>query len=159
MNLRVLGYLDTIVILSNLRLRHWEHLEGDGDIRTLVLRDEDGDMPILAKWASARSFLQRLRNEAAPFLNGLPAELGRAWIESLLPGRSTPWRSEDQSDWLTLRVCLATPPGGWLYCNGEAMVLQPGIVAYVNVQAPTSSLNLGPSPRLHLCCEVRRPDL
>lgn len=159
MNIQPVGWLDTLVVLGNLRLRHWERLEGDGDVQTVLLRDEEGEASLLKKglFKSMQSFLARLSNEAAPFLGNQPAELGRAWIECLRPGRHTGWTEEPAGEWLQLRICLATPPNAWLYCGGESAVIQPGVIAYVNVQAPTSSLNLGTSPRLHLVVEVKKP--
>jgi hypothetical protein len=111
----------------------------------------------MEKFGSAKTLLARLKNAAAPFLGGKPAELADIWIESLLPGGKTPWSQVDDPELLRLYIALASPPGAWFYCGGEAAQLGIGVVNWVNIALPHSVLNLGNAPRVCLVANVRRP--
>lgn len=164
-HLTVIGWLDTGLVWSRLRQVYWERFEGDGDLDTIPLLDEDGaKLPIMRGekgWQGANTFLTRFKQAAAPFLGGKPAELGATWIERLRPNGKTPWTVIDEPDWLRIHVCLSGPPGAWLYCGGEALNgagMMPGSVVYVNVSALHSAVNFGNAPRIHLVANVRRPN-
>jgi hypothetical protein len=164
-HLQAIGWLDPLLVLSRLRQVYWERFEGDGDLDFIHLLDEDGSkLPIMRGekgWQGANTFLTRFKQAAAPFLGGHPATLGATWIERLRPNGKTPWTVIDEPDWLRIHVCLAGPPGAWLYCGGESVngtLLMPGAVMYINTAALHSAVNFGNAPRIHLVANVRRPN-
>lgn len=159
-NIQPFGWIDTRMMLSNLSLRYWEALVGAGDIQTLPLRDPDGNLPILEgskKFGSALTLLARFRSQAAAFMEGKPADLAAAWVEVLQPEGSTPWTRNDDPEFLQFRICLASPPGAFLFCGDQKEVIGVGIINLINTAMLCSSVNAGTAPRIHLVINVRRP--
>ena len=160
-HIRPIGWMDSAKLTANFILRYADQLSSDGPVLKLHLRDDDrGDLPILTgdrKFGSAVNFLQRLKQTAAPFLGGKPADLGSVWIERLMPNGHTPWSQEDEPELIRLHIALTTNPHAFLYCGGEGVNLGIGVVNYVNAQALTSAANFGTAPRDHLVVNVRRP--
>ena len=160
-HIQAVGWIDTWLISSRLRQLYFDRFEGDGDVQTLHLLDEDGEnLPILngeKGWKGASTFLKRLSNDAAPFMGGLPADLGAVWIDRLRPNGKTPWTQIDDPDWLQFRIALFSPPGAWFYVGGEALVLGVGTINYINTAALHSRVNFSNAPCVHLVANVRRP--
>lgn len=126
----------------------------------LPLRDEDGDLPILKEWKTARALLARFRAAAAPFLDGHTATLGKVWIEQLPGECGTPWTiAEDDyaQAHIRTRTCLIPSPGAWSLSGGEQLMIPVGSVATVEHRALCSEVNFSPYPRTHLIVDVKKP--
>lgn len=162
MNIRQIGFLDVSTCMAGFVRLYQEKLKPDGDgLETFLLRSAEADAPILREWASARKLLARLKNEAAPFLNGKPATLGKAMVTRLKPGSHTPWSFDDSdygSDHLRLHICLIPSPMAFLYSGGEMANPAVGVVTYFNTQVLHSEVNIGPCSRVALVVDVKRPD-
>lgn len=161
MNIQSVGWLDTSLVWMRLRLSYWDRFEGDGDLETLHLLDDEGEeLPILKGekgWKGVGTFLTKLSNAAAPFLNNRPAEFAGVWLDRLKPNGKTNWGQTDEPDLLRVHICLAGPPNALFYCGGEAAVLGVGVVNYINVGALHSRVNFGNAPAIHMVANVRRP--
>ena len=143
------------MLLSNLRLRYWEEF-AVGELTDRIDLRTDSDLPILKRWKTAATFIERLKAEGAPFIGDNP-EVGPIWIERLNGDTATPWTKYENPDWLRIEVALTATPLAWLYCGGDGAVIPVGQVCYVNHQAPTSAVNFGNRARIHLIAHVRRP--
>ncbi len=156
MNIVPLGFLDIATFAATYvqKYRAREH--------PLILRGMGGDATvILNEWKSAKALLTRVKNAAAPFFGGVPAELGGVYLDTLRPGESVPWaadESEYRRDYHDIVVCILPSPGAWVYCGGESAVLPWGQVTAINRAAMTSEVNFGPSSRTNLVIGVKRPD-
>ena len=164
MNITQIGFLDVSACTATFVRLYREKLKPDASYEgaeTLLLRGAESDSPLLKEWASARKLLARLKNEAAPFLNGKPAVLGKAMIVSLKPGAFTPWRYDDSDyaqDHLRLYINLIPTPQAYIYSGGETANPPVGSVTFFNTQVLHSEINLGPCNRVSLIVDVKRPD-
>lgn len=148
------AFIDTSLMTANLLIRHKDHIK-DGVMR---LRDDD-DLPILQSFKSAKVVFGRIRKALAR--DGVPPELGRAFIEVLAAGDTLSWRVEEDEYALEhdrLHLCLVPSPGAWLYAGGE--MLSPGVgwLTFFNQRVLHSEANFGLVDRIHLVVYVRRPD-
>lgn len=166
MNLRGIGFLDLSAFTATFVRTYRERMKDDanyegGGAQTLLLRSATTDASFLKEWKTARAVLNKLRNEAAPFLGGKPATLGKAMIVSLKPGSFTQWQwSDDEYSQahFRLHVCMIPSPMAYVFAGGEAGNLIVGNVTYVNTQSLHSEINLGPCARVHLVVDVRKPE-
>lgn len=155
-----LGFIDTSAFTAMFVVKYKERMKDGvlwlrGGPDTLVAAE---DAPILKEWKSARALLQRIRNKAA---ETSPAELGRAWIETLDPHSGTPWSMEPDEHtaaFARLRVCLLTAPGCWSFSGSVNAQLAVGVVNLVENRVISSEANFSDHPRTHLIVEVSRPD-
>ncbi len=123
----------------------------------LPLRSEDGALPILAEWKSAKALLNRLRLMAAAYLNAHDLELGEAALVLLKAQGMVEW-SVRESDWASLQLCIVPSPSAWVYSGGECSVLPVGQLTFVNRRVLHSAVNFGNHPCIHLVVDVRKPD-
>ena len=164
MNINQIGFLDVSACTATFVRLYREKLKPDASYEgaeTLLLRGAESDSPLLKEWASARKLLARLKNEAAPFLNGKPAILGKVLIVSLKPGAFTPWQIDDSEygqDHLRLYINLIPSPMAFLYSGGEMSNPAVGSVTYFNTSVLHSEINLGPCARVSMVIDVKRPD-
>lgn len=152
-NIKAIGFLDTLSLTANLRLRYWEQLEGG----RIDLRTAGADHPILETWASARSILVRIKNESAPFFQDVPGDIMDAYIERLEPDTGNAWDKSD-GELLRIQVTLAPSPAAVVYCGAEAAILPVGQVTYINDREMTSTINRGPCAQISLVVRVRQPN-
>jgi len=148
MSLRSIGFIDTSMMTANLLVRHRDSFT-DG---SLLLRDGDGDRPILDKFKSAKNLLNRIRR-----LMGETSVIRRAEIISLPPGGFTSWREEksvETEQMARVHVCLVPSPGAWLYCGGDALVAPVGQMLLLDHRMLHSEINLGMNDRIHLVVDV-----
>lgn len=133
----------------------------DGIERIPLIVDGKPNAPC-KEWKSATALLARLRNEAAPFFGGRPAQIDRAFVERLKVNVITEWIADETAfaeEHVRVMICLVPSPGAWVYCGGENAVLPVGQIVAVNIRAMTSHANFGPCPTLRLCLDVRRPEV
>ena len=162
MTIRPLGFLDTSTFTAMYVMKHREKVD-NGILRLRDFKDGEAgpsDLPILREWKSARALLSRIRNAAAPLLEGRVPDLGRAWVEIVPPLSGTPWNAEsdDYADaHHRTRTCLIGGPGAMSYCGQAAANLLPGIVNFVDLRALSSETNTGEYPRVHLVVDVKIP--
>lgn len=137
-------------------------VESEDGIERIPLT-HDGRLNALCKeWKSASALLGRIRNEAAPFFGGKPAQVDRAFIERQKVDVLTPWfadETEFAEEHVRVMICLVPSPGAWIYCGGENMVLPVGQLVLANVRVDTSYANFGPCATMRLCLDVRRPEV
>ena len=156
------GFLETSQFTALFVVKYRERMvDGMLPLRAIKEGDEDAtDCAILKEWKSARALLTRFRAAAAPFLGGQSATIGRAWVESLPPGASTPW-TMDETDYgrshYRTRVCLIPSPGAWSYSHGAAALLAVGAVNIFDPTLASCEVNFGDHPRTHLVIDVCRP--
>lgn len=168
MNLTALGFTDvsrlaaSFVLLTSKeaadsrdKLHHGVrslHLIADGEEADILTRDKP--------WKVAKSFLTRLRNEAAPLFGGVAPKIENASVRSVTPGGRIDWWADHGEETQALRqvhVGLVPSPGAWLYCGGEAIVLNVGTVMLVNTRALHSEINLGPTTMSKLVVDFLAP--
>jgi hypothetical protein len=149
-SLRSLGFIDTSMMTANLLVRHRESFMGG----SIVLRDAEGDRPVLEKFKSAKNLLNRIKRLVGGDSDCL---IRRAEIVSLPPGGFTPWQEEksvETEQMVRVHVCLVPSPAAWLYCGGDAMVAPVGQLVLLNHRMLHSEINLGMNDRIHLVVDV-----
>lgn len=161
MNIFSIGFLDASVFTANLILRHKAKLqEVDPGISLLPLRTEDGDLPIMAEWGSAKALLSKVRAAAAPILGGKPGILARASVVQLGVGACVPWAADDDDYAQTvhrLLLCLIPSPGCWVYSGSEGTIPSVGMLTLVNHEVLHSVINTGQNPCTQLIVDVLKP--
>lgn len=160
--LRAVAFLDLSTFTATYVRSYKEELKDDASYagaQTVHLRSADADLPVLKEWRSARALLQRLRNEAAPFLGGKPAVLGRAFIVSLKPQAFTDWQRHEDAyslEHMRLIVPMIPSPGYTVFSGGVGLNPPVGQVTFVDVQNLHSEINLGLCACANLVVDVRR---
>jgi hypothetical protein len=162
MSIQPLGFLDTRQLTALYVLKHEKAAE-NGVLRLRDFKDDETDptdLPILREWKSARAVLARVRSAAAPFFEGRPPTLGRAWIETVPPMAGTPWAAE-QDDYAEAhhrtRTCLIPCPGAMSYSGQASANLLVGIVNLIDHRQLCSEVNMGEHSRVHLIVDVKAP--
>ncbi len=159
-----IGFLDTTAFTAYLTLKYRERMQ-DGILDLRIVDPDDIDplkivaAPILKEWKSARLLLKRIENEAALLLKG-PAELGRAWVETLMGGHGAPWRIEDDEygqGVLRTRTCLIAAPDAYVFSGTAHAMLGVGVVNTVEHRILHSEVNFGAHPSTHLIVDIFRP--
>lgn len=164
MSIRPVGFLDLSNMTSTFVRTYRERLKDDSNYpgaQTLLLRSATSDGSILKDWKTARAVLMRLKNEAAPFLGGKPAVLGKAMVVSLKPSSWTDWEFSDDEYSLAhirLHICMVPSPLAFVYSGGAGLNLPVGQVFAVDQQALHSEINLGPCARVHIVVDIRKPE-
>lgn len=161
MNIFPIDFLDTSTFTANLLLRHKAKFqELEPGLSVLPLRNDAGDLPVLAEWGSAKALLSRIRSTAARILpEGKPGVLARAHVVTLNPGTVVPWGVDEEEYGATvhrLHVCVIPSPGCWIYAGGESANPAVGILTLVNHQTLYSAINIGQHPCTHLIVDVLR---
>lgn len=166
--IRALGFLDVSKFTANFLLRYRDkHLIETEYGGLLPLRDADAEgaivaLDVLKEWLSARSLFTKLKNEAAPWLDGQAAILMKACIEVVNPDCATPWTQENDDYAKSihrLRVCLIPSPNAMTHSGPHVANLGVGLVNLVDHTVQNCETNFGaPCPRTHLIVDVRRLD-
>ena len=157
-----LGFIDTSTFTSMFVVKYKERMKDGllwlrGSPDTVV---EIDDASIMKEWKSARALLQRIKNKVAETTKA-PAELGRAWIETLEPHSGTPWSmdpDEHTASFVRFRICLLGAPGCWSFSGNQNAQLAVGVVNLIENRVICSEANFSDYPRTHLIVEVSRPD-
>ena len=155
-----LGFIDTSTFTAMFTVKYKERMK-DGLLWLRGSPDTLADIEdavVLKEWKSARAILQRIRNKAS---ETSPAELGRAWIETLDPHSGTPWSmspDEHTARYAQLRICLLGAPGCWSFSGTQNVQLAVGVVNLIENRVICSEANFSDYPRTHLIVEVSRPD-
>ena len=154
-------FLDTSAFTAMLVVKYRDRMEGG----TLFLRDAFGDeiedKPLLKEWKSARALLARFKTSAASLLEGKPATLGKAWIETLPGNHGTPWTLEEDDyaqAHIRTRTCLIPAPDAYSMSGLDRVLLGVGVVNVIEHRLLHSEINLSTHPRTHLIVDVRRPE-
>lgn len=162
-HLRPLGFIDTSAMTAKLILSYRNRFEAmDDGTERIVLSEANEATALLKEWKSATALLARLRNEAAPYFGGNPAQIDGAFIERIKTGVVTAWRADESEyaeEHVRAMICLVPSPGAWVYCGGESVVPMVGQIVLVNVLAQTTCANFGPCATIRLCLDVRRPEV
>ena len=157
MNIQPLAFIDTWAFSATLYARYKERFVGEHHSMDLIpLRSEEGALPILAEWKSAKALLARIRVAAAPFMGDRTPDLGQAAVVRLKPGGFIEWSREEAGT--SLHLPIVPCPGAWVYAGGEASVLPVGQLTYVNRRVPWSAVNFGEHSVIHLIVDVSVPD-
>jgi hypothetical protein len=156
-------FLSTAEFTAMFMVKYKERMkEGILRLRDIPEADDDAvDLPIMKEWKTARGLLTRFKNAAAPLLNGQPAVLGKAWIETLPGNCGTPWLLEEDDyaqAHIRTRTALIITPENYSMSGVDRISLGVGVVNVVEHRVLHSEINLGPHPRTHLIVDVRRPD-
>lgn len=119
------------------------------------------DYPILKDWKSARALLARIKDAVQPILGETKAVLGKVMVVRLKVGGHVDWHV-DQGEYAAkhdrTHLCLLPSPGAWLYSGGEQYQPPVGQLTWFNNAVVHSALNMGPVARVHLICDIRKPD-
>lgn len=169
MNLRPLGFLDVSRLAASYLLFASKEAADSRDqhhhgVRTLWLRQEGEDAGILTRdkpWKAGRAFLTKIRNETAPMFGGVAPVLGDVCLRSIVPGGRIDWHAdhgEERSRIRQLHLCLIPSPGAWVYCGGEALVLNVGGATLVNHMVLHSEINMGPCTMTKAVVELIPPE-
>lgn len=178
------GFIDASMMTATLLTRHKALFEADTrrqehlasphhDTQSILLRGPKSpsaenwledvpqvDLPALSEWKTAKALLARIKNAVAPLNDNKPGILGKAMIVSLKPNGFVDWHVDEGSYAEThhrLHLCLVPSPGAWLYSGGEAFSPPVGLLTGVNNRVLHSALNTGPTARIHLIVDVRKP--
>lgn len=184
MTIAPLDFIDVSHMAAALVMKHSVHFRDDTrrqdvigsphhDTETILLRGPAGevsreswfadvahtDMPILAKWPTARQVIEAIAVSHKRRTGGEPV-FGKIMVVSLKPGGSVDWHT-DQGAYAEahdrMHICLQPSPGAWLFSGGAQAILPMGQLAYFDNHVLHSAINLGPVPRVHLICDIRRP--
>jgi hypothetical protein len=168
------GWLDTFELAASLRQR-MGRFAPDADAapgrKVIPLRGpaEDSDpaddtrfqfnRAATQKWPELRAALERILR-VGKALGGI--DLGRIELELVSPGAALPWRRE-VGDYVEryerLHLALRTNPGAIVYSGNEGLHLLVGAATIVARRGvPTSAVNMGESPRIHLVVDFRRKE-
>lgn len=160
--IRPVTFLDTRQVAARFVLKYERQLDnGVLKLRDLDDEGEAVDLPILAEWGSASSLLKRIKTGAYALLEGKPAVLGKAWIESLPGGHGTPWLAETDEyaqAHIRTRTCLVPVPDSFSFSGTDRVALGIGIVNVIEHRIPHSEVNLSAYSRVHLVVDIKRPE-
>jgi hypothetical protein len=155
--IRAIGFIDTSRFTAHFMVKFEKHMQ-DG---VLPLRDENGDLPIIAEWLTAKAMLGRFKTGAAALNNGKTLTLGKAWIERLPGGHGTPWTVEEDTyaqEHIRTRTCMISVPDAYSFSGGDKLLLNVGVINVVEHRVLHSEVNFSTYPRVHLIVDVRRPE-
>lgn len=157
-----IGFLDVSECAATWVRVYKQKMKDEGDGRqTMILRGAESDAPVLKEWASARKLLQRMKNEAAPYLGGKAAVLGKASVLVMKPQAFTQWRVDDDpytAAHIRTMTCLVPSPLALIYSGGAAANLAVGTVTVVGQHMLHSMVNLGVNAACYLIVDLCRPD-
>lgn len=161
--IRPVGFLDTSGFTGMFTVKYRERMrDGILPLRSIPEGDDEAqDLPIMKEWKTARALLTRIKAGAAPLLDGQPATLGKAWVETLPGNCGTPWTIEEDDyaqGHIRTRTCLIPTPENYTMSGLDRVTLGVGILNIVEHRILHSEINLGAFPRVHLIVDVRRPD-
>lgn len=153
--IQFIAFLDVSAFAARYELTHKRSPDMQDGV--LVLRDAEGERPILKEWKGARALLARIRAGAAAYFDGVTPDLGRAWIETLPPQSGTPWALEDDSSFVRTRMAIVPSPHAFSYSGSMSGSLAWGALNVVDHRALSSEVNHGDTARVHLVVDIVRP--
>lgn len=162
------GFIDPYELAATLRQRA-ELFPRTGDIRVLPIRgpgrngDPDDDAAFVwtrgrEKWPALTAVLNQFERSAS--VSG-EIEWGRIYFEQLMSGAIIPWTKDDTayaSRFFRTHLALRSNPLTRVYCGVASMLMIVGDVNVLGQRLPTSAINLGETPRVHLVIDFRRKD-
>lgn len=161
MNIAPIAFVDTWSFASTLFARYKDRFVGDHHSMTMLpLRSEEGPLPILSEWKSAKALLSKIRTAAAPFMDGKAADLGAAALIHMKPGGFMEWTwegGEYAQAHCRFHLCVVPAPGCAIYSGGESGVLPVGMLTYVNRLVLHSAVNHSDTPAIHLVVDLQKP--
>lgn len=165
-NILLLGHVDTWALAGSLRSKIGLFKEGTPRVvavraprRGTEAADEDFVSYKETMWPELRNMIALLRRKAEAAVGEI--ELGLVSLEQLDPGAIVPWHTESGAyaeRFTRAHLALRTNPGALVYCGPEAIHMAPGFLNAINMLAPTSQVNFGEHPRIHLIVDFRRKE-
>lgn len=183
-NIAFIDFVDPSHMAAALLMKHAVHFADDRrrqefpgsphhDTETILLRGPavivsretfQADVPhedqhLLEKWPSARRVLDVI---AAGHVarTGSPAVLGKAMVVKLRVGGTIDWHV-DEGAYAEVHdrfhLALTPAPGARLLSGGDSVTLTPGTLVWLNNRALHSAINMGPTERIHLIVDIRKP--
>jgi hypothetical protein len=115
------------------------------------------DLRELVRWPEAQAVLDEALSTAERRV-GHAVELGRAYLEMLDAGASTPARravGNYPAQHVRVVLGLRCNPGSYLWCPPEHVVLMPGQAVLTSPALYHGALNAGETARIHLVMDIR----
>jgi len=156
-NFLAVGWFDTWPMIASLRQRQNLFPAADEGRRRLAIREPGDGEDVwrhhdeFEKWVPLRNLIAKIRRQ--PATEG--TDTGRILLEWLEPGAVVHW-THHETNWQRFHMALVTNPLCWVFSGAEGLHMQVGFLNWINLAQPTSQLNLGESPRIHLVVEFRK---
>jgi hypothetical protein len=160
---RAVDHIDVFELSCSLRPRMNLFGPAKEGVRLLGLRWADDGVwkahKETRKWTELRNSITRIKRLGKALLPDEDLEEGAIFLEMLDPGSSTSW-SDDPVDYLRVVLPIRTNPRALMHAvpaSGlpEAVHLPQGQLTLC-APALSSATNLGQSPRVHLCINIRQ---
>ena len=129
---------------------------GDGDLQSIVIRriDETGvarfRKELWQRWPPLTNVVGIIRRHP----RAKEMELGRVALELLKPAGIVPWERETTT-WQRLHLAIVTNLAAMMHSGTQQIHMPAGSLWWVNLAWPTSEVNFGEFPRIHLTIEFR----
>lgn len=118
------------------------------------------DSEALEAWPTARAVIAKIA-ESHRLRSGLEPIFGKIMVVSLKAGGWVDWHV-DQGFYAQVHdrfhLCLIPSAGGLMFSGGMSAALPQGQLTYFNNHVLHSAINVGTNPRVHLICDIRRPE-
>jgi hypothetical protein len=156
--LRLLGHIPVWDLQASLHRRERRaELVGEDGVKTLVVRDGAWRHPGLTangtvKWPSLRNVISRANRMVDQVVPQY--EIARAEFEELEPRARIPWA--DGQPGIAVHIGVVTNPAALLYSGNQAFGVSEGQIVAMEMEAVTSAVNHGETPRIHLILMLRK---
>lgn len=183
MNLFSFAFVDPTLFLSTLTLKYGKHFADNDQPRhfteppfpncqhIVLCGPSDGnwgndaehvDSPIFQSWPSARQLVLGIAGKITEQLGAGNMPIGKAYIESILPGGFVGWNVDDSpyaKAHQRFRLLASPCAGGTWFSAGESLAPGVGNLTHFNNRVLHSAINLGPVPQISVVVDIRNPVL